>query len=342
MKRTAVAFSLIELMIAMTATLFLVATFFRVFTHATRLETNNNLKNNVSLKGEHILDSLENSIRLIGLANNSTEFSAGAVIPSAQGKAVSVGAGNYLTGTFNFSFRSPWGGPITKVVSATGTQPACVVTIMNSNSLFAELDNLLFINKNDIYTATFSAGSTGNTFTTATITSTNPLAPAIPSGVTCDSLFPSSTLVTGANTLYELAFDGSIIQFRDATWNRIIFAYPKEEMPFFVLQFLVETSVTDGEGELYANRAWAPSVNDCGSAQPDVCKTIKAVRFGFVLTSRESRIDKGTDSGTFQYCLFDDSTCFSANANTGKRYFSFSRTVYMRNYDFMKDYELEQ
>jgi len=335
MRRTVAAFSLIELMIAMTATIFLITTFFRLFNHAARLETNNNLKTNVTLKGEHILDTLENSIRLIGLANTNSDLAATVVtdriISSADGIAGTITAGNYITDPVNFTFHSPWGGPITKVISATGTTPACTVTIMNSNSLFAELSTLLFINKEKIYTVTFTPGVTGATFTTTAITPT-------PTVNDCATLFPSSTIVTGPNTRYELSFSNSLLQFRDAVSNRIIFTYPREEIPFFVLQFLTEAEVTGGEGELYSNQLWSPLVSDCTATTPTVCSTIKAVRFGFVMTAREARIDKTPAPNAFKYCLFDDAYCFEAPTNTGKRYVAFSRTVYIRNYDFLKDY----
>ncbi len=343
MKKSAVGFTLIELMIAMTVSLFVIGTYLRFFSHSVKIEASTQLKSNITVKGEHILDTLENSMRLAGLGNTSTQFKAGTVIVSADGIAEAVSAGNVFADGFNFTFESPYGGPVTKVLTAQGSIPGCTITLQSSAALYSGMPNLLIINRNNIYQATLSSMN-GNQITTATMTPT-------PVGTSCGDAFPAGTLVTGLNRIYSLNTTGTTggacagcVNFTEqiggGTNPIALFSYPKAEMPFFAVQFLTET--VDAAG--VATRAWITSVNDCNTplvvGTANVCSTIKAVRFGFVLTAKGER--EGTPAATsFQYCLFDDSYCFAAPADTNKRYLAFSRTVYLRNIDSLQRNLLE-
>lgn len=329
-------FTLIELMIALSVSLFVIGTFLRFFSHTVRIEANNNIKGNITLKGQHLLDTVEGAVRLAGLGNTSTQYKTGAVIAAAQGLAQSVSAGNTFSGDFTFTFESPYGGPVTKVLTAQGSLPACTITLQSSASLYNGLFTLLLINRSDIYQGTLGALS-GNQITTTALT------PSVVGLTACGDAFPAGTLVTGPNRVYSLTTTYALlpacsgcVTLTETTVGAttVLFSIPRTEMPFFALQFLTET---DTAGVI--TRAWVTTINDCNTplvpGTPNICSTIKAVRFGFVLTAKTEREGGAADSN-FQYCLFDSGYCFNAPANTNRRYAAFSRTVYLRNIDSLK------
>jgi hypothetical protein len=321
---------MIELILAIVVSFIVIGTYLRFFTHSVKLEAHNTLKSGVALRGQNFMDSFENIARLTGLANSSDAFRSGWVITAANGNAASVTAGNYTAGTATFTFQSPFGGAVTKVLSAQGSLPNCTITVQNSASLYAGMPHYFLINRDNIYTATVSA--INNNQITATVSPT-------PVGISaCGDAFPSTTLVTGPNREYTLAFNdtqrtrltervlpsGSAVQLFDA---------PREEIPFFLLQFLTETV----DNNNIVTRQWLTSVTGCNSNLDDAaCKTIKAVRFAFVMAARQSRdASGGTAPNEFSYCFFDD-YCFEAPVDTDRRYLSFSRVIYLRNFDSLQ------
>ncbi len=338
-------FTLIELMIAIGLTLFVVGTYLRFFGHTARYEANNTLKTAAMLKGEYIADTLENAIRLIGLSNTSLDFRTGAIIASANGAAVSVTNGGYLTDIVYFTFISPWGGPVTSTKGTPlGVAPNCTLFPSNLNSILSGNQSFNIITRDGKYVATASIDPDDQ--------GQIPFLSLTPSvSGSCASLFPAEgTIITGPNRQYSLTYLNGMISLSYTippdTTTFSVFSYPQEEIPFFTLQFLTETVALNGT----ITRAWTNEVSDCSwgtyPADPPypVCSTIKAIRFGFVVTARSDRVES-TGTNAFSYCFFQDSTgndvCYSAAPNTGKRYAAFSRVVHLRNYDYLKQHLLE-
>lgn len=317
-------FSLLELMLVLMVSIFVVGSYLKIFNHSVKAEGHNNLKNNITLKGEHILTSFENAVRLTGLANSSQNFKDGLVIPQAQGIAANVDAGNYLAGMAVFTFLSPYGGPVTKTVNTAVTDGSgCILTLQSSASFFNTANPKISIlnkgtNAGEVYTASYAA-------TTSNVLVASSFQPALTD--TCENTFPMGTLVTGANISYEFSYINNTVKLAGLGDSPILFTYPREEMPFVLLQFLVE--IVDENGAVTL-REW--KATPTSPERP----FIKAVRFGFVLTSREEREDKTVAGNAFRYCFFESQYCFSAPLNTRKRYTPFSRVIYIRNYDYLQ------
>ncbi len=333
-RRYSQGFTLLELMLAIVISLFVIGTYLRFFAHSTRVEAHNNMKSNITLKGEHILNTLDNAIRLTGLGNTSAEFRTGNVIATATGTAASVNGGT-SAGPVDFSFISPYGGPVTKVLAASNQTPACTITVQNSASLHGASSNplLLLINHNNVYRGTLNGTPTTNQFTLSTLL--DPAGNSV-TGQDCAALFPPlRTLVTGENRTFQLTYGdaGFLFQVPLVSDGLIRIKHSKAEMPYILLQFLTESDASGGEGELSISRTW--------TALPADREDIKAVRIAFVLATKEAREGAATENA-FQYCFFEPTPyCFSAPANTNFRYAAFSRVIYLRNYDSLKRHLLE-
>lgn len=344
-RRSTDGFTLLELMIAIGLTLFVVGTYLRFFSHTARYEANNTLKTSAMLKGEYIADTLENAIRLIGLSNTSLDFRTGTIVASANGAAVSVTDGGYLSDMVIFDFVSPWGGPVTSTKGTPlGTAPNCTLFPANLNSILGGNQSFNIITKDGKYAATASIDPNDQ--------GQIPLLSLTPSASgSCDALFPAEgTIITGPNRQYSLRYVNGTFSLSYTippdTTTFFVFSYPQEEIPFLTLQFLTETVAGNGT----ITRTWTDNITDCswGTYPTDppypACSTIKAVRFGFVVTAKGERVgSSGTNA--FNYCFFQDgannNVCYSASPNTGKRYAAFSRVVHLRNYDYLKQHLLE-
>ncbi|HNT27561.1 MAG TPA: type II secretion system protein [bacterium] len=331
-------FTLIELMIAIVVSLFVIGTFLRFFSHAVRVEGRSTVKSDITLKGNHILDTVESAIRLAGLGNSSLEFKNGAVILAASGVATNVDGGP-LNSPASFTFVSPWGGPVTKVAVIEGETPACRIYPQNNNAFTGDLNavgTILLVNKANIFTAGYLRESATSIVTQTPFTypdlSNYPNLLNVDAGLACAEMFPPhATILTGPNRAYTLTYDVTTQKFRffEAGATADIISMPREEIPFMVLQFLTEAEATGGEGELYTARLW--------TVAPADFSTIKAVRFGFVMASRLPQDMNAALLTGIQYCMFG--VCFTPPNSPDiqhKRYTAFSRVVYLRNIDSLK------
>lgn len=316
-------FTLIELMIALSISIIVFGTFFKIFNNTVKIESNNDQKNAVAQRGEYILNSLDSAMRLIGLSNTMTEFkAANVIITSFTGLSPANQNGGAVAGNLNFTFRSPYGGFVSKVDTVTGTSPACTFTLTNTAGVFAGATTFLITNKREIYTATGSVSGSG-AITTSAIT------PA-PINGTCASNFPIGTLITGVAIQYQLTYSNGVFEFKNLSTDTTIFSYNNTIVPFLDLEFLTE--VTDASGVV--TRSWKAVVpqtdpDGLGPLTSEV-QAIKAVRFGFVMKTRENR-DTAT-AGTVNHCIFEH--CYTVT-NSASRYLTFSRVVYLRNLDFL-------
>ncbi len=332
--RFSAAFTLIELLIALALSLLLATSFFKVFNKTAALDQRNSEISSVSVKGDHIINSLDSAFRLIGLGNSLTEFipdpndltKPNEIITVATGLWPSSPVNGSPSGAINFTFQSPFGGPVTQVYTSGGDIAACSLTLKNSSNLFTgNAIEVRIISPTKVYstTATVTA-STGNNrpaITTGNLTPT----PGATENTCLTAMPPDQTVFTFRPKRYQLIYgnNGTILQ--ELPWDggsaREIFNYTKNQMPMFVLQFLVET-VNPSDGVV--SRTWVASVSD--ETQK---RRIKALRFGFVLATDQS--DVAVAAGN--HCVFD--VCF-APTDTTKRYATFSRLVYLRNIDYLQ------
>ena len=331
-------FTLIELMIAIVVSLFVIATFLRFFSHTVKVEGRSTVKSDITLKGNHILDTVESAIRLAGLGNSSLEFKNGTVITAASGIATNVDGGP-LNSPATFTFVSPWGGPVTKVAVIEGETPTCRIYPQNNNAFTGDVGAVgtaLLINRANIFTAAYLRESATAIVTQSPFQYPNPNDPVNPlnvdSGLACAEMFPPhATILTGPNRTYTLVYDITNQQLRltDTTNGLNLFTIPRIEVPFMVMQFLTEAEATGGEGELYTARQW--------TTVPADLTTIKAVRFGFVMASRLPQDMNAALLTGIQYCMYG--VCFTPPNdadNQHKRYTAFSRVIYLRNIDSLK------
>ena len=348
-----IGFTLIELMVAIGLTLLVVGTYLRFFSNVSRYETNNSLKTTVLRKGDYIANTLENAIRLIGLSNTSVEFKGGGIISQATGVAVTVPPGENLHQDAAFRFVSPWGYPISRIKSpVTGTDRSCQFSVVNTSAAsYQSISGGRLITRNAVYSGNFFFMGD---YIIYSVNATNLLGytPSgetfFPSGECANNFPPENTILTGPNSSFLLSYspDSFAFDFKNETSGTYLFSLPTWEVPFFTLQFLVEIP-SEGGGE--PTRTWVTSPGGCGSPLPappasvPPCFQIKAVRFGFVIAAKHGVV-QGTTQTPGQYCFFEDDggnpVCYGAPLTAYTRYAAFSRVVYLRNYDYLRQYLL--
>ncbi len=343
------AFTIIELMVSIFLTITIIASFYKLYEASLKTERSSSIRVAENLMGEHILDTLSESFRLIGLNSVKSDFrddGTGVLrkIDTEQSK-------------IEFIYLSPFGSPITKVASVSGSYSSgCEFTLFNSASFYKNISKLYFHNQNGFFKTAdnsfseddFNYGDNGVTLTVSGFNG-NPGS----DGDECKDVFPVGSLVTGEDFIYTLKYNPNLADNyltldytkEDGTGggNLINFSYKSSKtdnfyiMPKFVIEFLAEWEKT---GKKY--RKWLPLGTDYPK---DHLKDIVAVRFGFVLLSKKERLTKGEPGGAGtlpRYCVFSADT-----GSTNKYCYDledlnytasvFSRVVYLSNYRYLKD-----
>ena len=343
------AFTMVELMVSIFITITIIASFYKLYNASVRTERSSSIRIAVDIMGEQILDTISESVRLIGLNSVKGDFKGegnggvSLIIRSAQ--------------EYGFEYLSPFGSPITKVAAVSGSYtsstPACTFTLFNSASFHSSVDKLYFHNQDGFFKATVSNIAYSDSGVGLTATFGGSVKPSDSDGE-CRDIFPVGSLVTGEDFIYNLQYTTS--GSGNTEQNSLKLSYAKESspsttkdlidfsytasssrnshsMPKFVMEYLVETC--DGTK---CESSWQTPVND-----NDKIKTIVAVRFGFVLLSKKERVYSGDDTpGSLpKYCIFET---FPQNENycyqlTSLNYTAsvFRRVVYLSNYRFLKE-----
>jgi len=339
------AFTMIELMVSIFITITIIASFYKLYNASVRTERSSSIRVAVNLLGEQILDTLAESIRLVGLNSAKADY-------LANTSGGTEGIIRYA-GEQRFIYLSPFGSPITKVASVSGDYPNCTFTLFNSAAFNLGVTKLYFHNQDGFFkTSSMSVGTYSNE---GVVVTTSGFDSGSYSGKTCKKVFPVGSLVTGENFIYTL-------EYTKTTGNSLKLSYEKDgdssqkgvlvdfsynpssknsySMPKFVLEYLIETC--DGIGSCVTT--WQTPKGGNILSDEDI-KGIVAVRFGFVLLSRKDRVSGGgnTDTnGLPTYCIFPDKNAvenyycyqlpsFNYTASV------FRRVVYLSNYRFLKD-----
>lgn len=338
------AFTMVELMVSIFVTIMIIASFYKLYNDSVRTERASSIRVAVDIMGEQILNTIAESIRMTGLNNTLEDY----LVDTTGG---TVGVIRYA-GEQRFIYLSPFGSPITKVVSSTGDFPNCEFTLFNSAAFNLGVNKLYFHNQDSFFkTSSMSVGSysdAGVVVETSGFTSGNY------SGLACKSVFPAGSLVTGEDFIYTLEYtqaSGNSLKLSyqkesDATQKGVLvdFSYNPDKsnsysMPKFVLEYLIETCDNAGN----CSTGWTTPKGG-NKLTDDEIKGIIAVRFGFVLLSKKDRVYKGDENPADmpKYCIFSDK-------NSTENYYCyqlqsfnytasvFRRVVYLSNYRFLKE-----
>ena len=324
-------FTVIELMVSIFVAVIALGTFFKLYTNAIKNERSTNLRTSVAHVGDQIAESLSAPLRLIGLNNDFSDYSTGDVILDTNG-----GSG---TDAVSFRFRSPYGGPITKLKeAATGTAPSCDFTLLGTGAFYTGISKIQLLSVDGIYSVTgFTFDPSLNTVNGGSLVDSD----GVPYGGDCTVDFPEGTLVTGGNNEYLFTYinggANTIVRLSNITTGENIVDFDNDadspfSVPYFVLQFMREY---DSGGGILA-REWLSDIDEV--ANPTVVQQIKAIRFGFVMLSTKERTRK-KDSGaglatTVNYCPFEN-MCYSHN-DLNKTAYVFRRVVHVKNFDYLQ------
>lgn len=179
------AFTLIELMVSIFITITIIASFYKLYNASVKTERSASIRVAVNLMGEQMIDTIAETVRLIGLNSSEVDFlgdSTAGLLPNIILSAKE----NELV------FFSPFGSPITKVKGATGNFPSCTFTLFNSAAFHSGVTKLYFHNQDGVFkTSAMSAPSPSGDEVTVTATFD-----ASGSGL-CKDIFPNGSLVTG-------------------------------------------------------------------------------------------------------------------------------------------------
>ena len=341
------AFTIIELMVCIFITITIIASFYKLYEASLKTERSASIRVAENLMGEQILDTLSESFRLIGLNSVKSDFR-----DDGTGVLRKIDTENY---PWEFTYLSPFGSPITKVATVSGTYPVCSFTLFNSASFYTNISKLYFHNQNGFYkTAESAISDITNADNGVTLTVSGFNGTPGSDGDECKDVFPVGSLVTGEDFIYTLKYSPAVSDnFLTLNYTRedetgggnlINFTYKPDKtdnfyiMPKFVIEFLAEWTVGNKN-----YRKWLPSGTDYPK---DHLKDIVAVRFGFVLLSKKERVTKGkpgSDGTLPRYCIFNAGT----NTTNNKYCYDledlnytasvFSRVVYLSNYRYLKD-----
>ena len=128
------AFTIIELMVSIFLTITVIASFYKLYEASLKTERTASIRVSVNLLGEQILDTISDSVRLIGLNGEigdiQTTDSTIGILRTLNG---GVGSAANSSSSIVFSYVSPYGSPITKLqTAASGDFPGCTFTLFNS------------------------------------------------------------------------------------------------------------------------------------------------------------------------------------------------------------------
>ena len=327
-KTTLKGFTIIELMVSIFVTLIVLGTFFKLYTNSFKNERSTNLRTSVAHVGDQIAESLSAPLRLIGLNNDYADYDAGQVIINADG-----GTGN---DTITFRFKSPYGGPITKLkANASGTGPDCSFTTLNSGSFHSGVTEIQLMTSSGIYKATNLSLSYGTNTITGKVWDSSGAA----FGEDCSLKFPEGTLVTGGNNTYLFYYSyggaNTTVRLTNETSGEDVIDFDNDakspfSVPWFVLQFQREYILSD-----ILHREWVSEI----TASTEI-KEIKAIRFGFVMLSTRERTQKkdvSSGSGTVNLCHFETTVtkCYHHN-DLNKTAYVFRRLIHIKNFDYLQ------
>jgi len=324
---------MIELMVGIFITLAAVGTFFKLYNNSMKTNRNVAVRTSVNLLGSQMIDTVSNSIRLLGLNADYNDFDPGAGIP---GTIIIDSDGSSGTDSASFRFFSPYGGPITKLSAVPlDNDKGCIFTILNSSAIDSGMTEVNLISKSGVYKGTVSEIRFSDN--QIVISKTDPVFAG-----PCADFFPVGTLLTGPNNEYLLTYvkgvDNTFMKFvrilpSGTQQVQIDFSSlknPAYQMPYFVLQFLREYD--DG---VVVKRKWFSEIDETGA--PDELKQIKAVRIGFVLLSDIQRVKKkgsGADPTiSSSYCPFEN-MCYTLD-DFNKSAYVFRKTIHIRNFDYL-------
>ncbi|HPS31108.1 MAG TPA: hypothetical protein PLZ43_12690 [bacterium] len=323
------AFTIIELMVGIFVTILAVGTFFKLYTNSLKAERSTNLRTSVSLYGDQMIESISNSIRLLGLNNEYVDFDPGSSAPGTIITSAIGGSGNDVV---TFSFRSPYGGPISQLSLPASGSGTCTFTIGGSTALHSGINSVQLMSNKGIYLATGSIS--GNVFTSATLKDRSG---ANFSG-NCATDFPAGTLITGSNNNYTLTYVNAgadtTVTLNNATTGESIINFSSNaqsayQIPYFVFQFLREYTLPGNK--MY--REWVTTITD-----PVELQQVKAIRVGFVMLSTIDRTKKKVAtaglSTTLSFCPFEN-MCYNLN-DINKTAYVFRRVIYIKNFDYLK------
>ena len=343
------AFTIIELMVSIFITMIVIASFYKLYDTSAKAERSSAIRVSVNLLGEQMLDTISDSVRFIGLNSKVSDFNTYPKEPNQ----VAVNDDTTIIRTAQsgtFQFLSPYGGPITKLKSATGTYPNCTFNIYNSAALNGKINSFYIHTQDGVFETKRKAAGTGYTLNysnyEASFTTENFESAAKDGldGTECKDVFPAGTLISGTDRRFTLKYDnGSLYLYaQDKTETdedneskkTYMVNFKQNEagqtyaMPWFTIQYLIETLESTT-----LVRHW---VTDAQGYRKDII----AVRFGFILTSTKDRNKVGTYTGDkITYCIFGDGSATDCEEfdNPNETVYVFRRVIYLSNHRLLKD-----
>ena len=316
-------FTLLELLVTIAITIIALATFFRLYTASVRTDRATAIRTSANVFGEQMMETIEKSVRLVGLNNEFSEFE------DVSSIFINLGGSDDGESDVNFAFMSPYGGPITKLTS--DADPSCTsFTMISSPNMTGAVTSIKLMSREGMFLAEGIAWTFSDEIMTAAPGEVKDLdGNAI--SFECDIFFPSGTLVTGIDHEFTLSYDHDDKKLKFERGSNILFEVDPENskynIPFFVLEFLREYEEADE-----VKREWTISFNS-----DDEIRQIKAVRVGFILVSdQELRVKTGEDTDfEVKYCPFEEDVCYS-HTERNKAAYMFRRVMHIRNFDYME------
>ena len=361
------AFTIIELMVSIFITITIIASFYKLYEASVKTERSASIRVSVNLLGEQILDSISESMRMIGLNSQKIDLVSNYDdIVSETSELHGIFRQQSLKGTygadFSLTYVSPYGSPITKTstkvtdwdADATFPNGCKVFDLFNSAAFHSNVKRLYFHTQYGVVPTAKDAVqiNVAADKITATVSSFDSSFSSL-NDKKCRDLFPAGTLVTGEDFYYTLSYSTSggyslKLTYTDTEGGNqgslIDFAYQDDSsggsdtkytysMPHFVFQFLREKTDTEG----VTTRTWVSNVD-----WQDY-KEIVAVRFGFVILSQKERVYRGSDSPSSdlpEYCIFDEkehsADCYKLSS-LNYTASVFRRVVYLANLKMLED-----
>lgn len=326
-------FTIIELMVSIFVTIIAVGTFYKLYNNSVRSEKAVNSRVSISIKGEHIIDTISSHLRLAGLASEYEVDGTGEWDATSVMQAYDGGSG---IDSVNVRFFSPYGGPVAKLNSAaSGATPPCTLNITGSTAIHSGITSLRLITGDGVFSANVSSINEGQIVIQSILDRDNNTF----SG-DCATRFPEGTLITGPDSDFGITYTNSgggvtSLQLFDFTANRDVLDYSSDanspdQITLFIFQFLRE--YTDAGGS--RRRTWFTAINNATELSE-----VKAVRIGIVMLSNKDRILQKSSSPvsalSAKYCPFIDGECFTLT-NPNRNAYVFRRVIHLRNFDYLK------
>lgn len=349
------AFTILELMVSIFITITIIASFYKLYESSLKTERSSSIRVSVNLLGEQMLDTVAESMRMIGLNSQkgdltTTDYNYGIFRQTTLGVA--------SDGSVEFKYVSPYGSPVTKISSQPSTEASVVfpggcktLQLFNSAAFHNDAKKFYFHTQYGIVATDNSTTVTiGDNAITVAVNEFSTIPTGV-SGKPCKDVLPAGTLVTGEDFIYTLSYKNSgegdtansltlsATDMEEKNPQTLVdFKYNKTgaddtndiySMPHFILQFLRERTVSGA-----VTRTWVSTVDFSNMSE------IIAVRFGFVILSKKERAYRGNDSPSGdnlpKYCIFDETDCYelpSLNYTASV----FRRVVYLANFRLLKD-----